>query len=206
LARERSWNAAFSAEDTQVTLPVDHVDGTSIAQQRLEVPLLVARLIALLDSAAHLVAQIPADALHARIPGRERTYLDLAWHLPQVVVGFLDAALDGHLAHEHVERRPPDSWRTADDAAGFVRSVSQALAVWWAANQSRLPVSLETDRGRQEFYAALERTTGDVAQHARQLERVLELRGIRPVPPLPQTLLAGLHLPHDMWGAELPPG
>ncbi len=121
-------------------------------------------------------------------------------------MGFLDAALDGNLAHEHVERRPPDSWRTADEAAGFVRSVSQALAVWWAANQSRLPGSLETDSGHQEFHAALERTTAHVAQHARQLERALELRGIRPVPPLPQTLLAGLPLPDDVWGTELPPG
>jgi hypothetical protein len=162
--------------------------------------------MALLDSAAHLVAQIPAEALHTRIPGLERTQLELSYHLPQAVVEFLNAALGGHLTREDFERRPPDSWRTADEAAGFVRSVSQALAVWWAANQSRLPGSLETDCGHQEFHAALERTTGHVAQHARQLERLLELRGIRPVPPLAPSLLAGLSLPDDMWGAGLPPG
>lgn len=87
-----------------------------------------------------------------------------------------------------------------------MRSVSQALAVWWAANQSRPPESLETDRRHQEFHAALERTTGHVAQHARQLERLLELRGIRPVPPLAPPLLAGLPLPDDVWDTELPPG
>jgi hypothetical protein len=183
----------------------DRLDGATTARQRLEVPVLVARLMALLDSAAHLVAQIPADALHTRIPGRERTHLDLAYHLPQAVVGFLNATLGGNLAREHFPQ-PPESWNTADEAAGFVRSVSQALAVWWAANQSRLPGSLDTDSGSQEFHAALERTTGHVAQHARQLERLLELRGIRPVPPLAPSLLAGLALPDDVWGTELPPG
>jgi len=87
-----------------------------------------------------------------------------------------------------------------------VRSVSRAFAVWWAANQSRLPGSLETERGHQEFHAALERTTGHVAQHARQLERLLELRGIPPVPALAPPLLAGLPLPDDVWDTELPPG
>jgi hypothetical protein len=182
------------------------LDGITVARQGLEVPVLVARLMALLDSAAHLVDLIPGDALHTKIPGLERTHLELSHHLPQVVVGFLDAALGGSLVREHVEPRPPDSWHTADEAAGFVRSVSQALAVWWSANQSRLPGSLETDCGHQEFHAALERTTAHVAQHARQLERLLELRGIRPVPPLAPSLLTGLPLPEEAWGTELPPG
>jgi hypothetical protein len=184
---------------------VDHVDGIAMARRRLQVPVLVARLMALLDSAAHLVELIPADALHMRIPGRARTHLELGYDLPQAVVGFLNAALGGTLNREHFGR-PPESWHTADEAASFVRSVSRALAVWWAANQSRLPGSLDTDCGRQEFHAALERTTGCVAQHARQLERALELRGIRPVPPLAPSLLAGLPLPDDVSGTGLPRG
>jgi len=52
----------------------------------------------------------------------------------------------------------------------------------------------------------LERTTWHVAQHARQLERLLELRGITPDPRLAPSLLTGLPLPEDVWDAEVPLG
>jgi hypothetical protein len=186
-----------------VTDPVDRFVGITLSRQRLDVPELVARLIALLDSAAYLIEMLPAEALQSSLPGRGRTHLDLSYHLPQVVVGFLDAALGGSLTFEHFERRPPESLQTAAQAASLVRSVSHALAVWWAASQSRLPGTLETYYGRQEFHAVLERTTWHVAQHARQLERLLELRGIRPVPPLARSLLEGLPVPEDVWDAEV---
>jgi glutaredoxin len=171
---------------------------------RLEVPVLVSRLLALLDSAAALTVQLPPEAWHRKLPGRERTHLDLAYHVSQVVVGFLDAALGGRLTFEHFGRRPPDHVATAADVARLIRSVSQALAVWWGANQSRLPAELDTYYGRQPLHAVLERTTWHVAQHGRQLERLLELRGVEPRPPLAPALLAGLPLPEDVWDAEVP--
>jgi len=172
--------------------------------QRLDVPVLVSRLLALLDSAALLVAQLPEQSWRERLPGRERTHLDLAYHVSQVVVGFLDAALGGRLTFEHFERKPPDHVATAADVARLIRSVSQALAVWWGANQARLPAELDTYYGRQPLHAVLERTTWHVAQHARQLQRLLELRGVEPRPPLAPALLAGLPLPADVWDAEVP--
>lgn len=172
--------------------------------QRLDVPVLVSRLLALLDSAALLVAQLPEQSWRERLPGRERTHLDLAYHVSQVVVGFLDAALGGRLTFEHFERKPPDHVATAADVARLIRSVSQALAVWWGANQARLPAELDTYYGRQPLHAVLERTTWHVAQHARQLQRLLELRGVEPRPPLTPALLSGLPLPADVWDAEVP--
>jgi len=172
--------------------------------QRLDVPVLVSRLLALLDCAAALTVQLPPEAWRQKLPGRERTHLDLAYHVSQVVVGFLDAALGGRLAFEHFERRPPDHVATAADVAQLIRSVSQALAVWWGANQSRLPAEIDTYYGRQPLHAVLERTTWHVAQHARQLQRLLELRGVEPWPSLAPALLAGLPLPEDVWDAEVP--
>lgn len=172
--------------------------------QRLDVPVLVSRLLALLDTAAALTNQLPPEAWRQKLPGRERTHLDLAYHVSQVVVGFLDAALGGRLTFEHFERKPPDHVATAADVARLIDSVSQALAVWWSANQSRLPAELDTYYGRQPLHAVLERTTWHVAQHARQLERLLELRGVAPQPPLAPALLAGLPLPEDVWDAEVP--
>jgi glutaredoxin len=170
----------------------------------LEVPVLVSRLLALLDTVAALTAQLPADAWHRKLPGRERSHLDLAYHVSQVVVGFLDAALGGRLTFEHFERRPPEHIATAADVVGLLRSVSQALAVWWGTNQVRLPAALDTYYGRQSLHAVLERTTWHVAQHARQLQRLLELRGVAPQPRLEPALLAGLPLPDEVWDAEVP--
>ena len=172
--------------------------------QRLDVPVLVSRLMALLDSAAALTIQLPPEAWQRKLPGRERTHLDLAYHVSQVVVGFLDAALGGRLTFEHFERKPPDHVATAADVARLIRSVAQALAVWWGANQSRLPAEIDTYYGRQPLHAVLERTTWHVAQHARQLQRLLELRGVEPRPSLAPALRAGLPLPEDVWDAEVP--
>jgi hypothetical protein len=43
-----------------------------------------------------------------------------------------------------------------------------------------------------------------VAQHVRQLERVLGLLGVHDRPSLPADLLEHLPLPEDAWDAEVP--
>jgi glutaredoxin len=178
--------------------------GVEAGVEHLDVPVLVSRLLALLDCAAALAIQLPGEAWNQKLPGRERTHLDLAYHVAQVVVGFLDAALGGRLTYVYFERRPPEHVASAADVATLIRSVSQALAVWWGANQARLPGTVDTYYGRQSLHAVLERTTWHVAQHARQLQRLLELRGVEPRPRLAPALLAGLPLPESVWDAEVP--
>ena len=178
--------------------------GIAVTRTKLPNPVLVARLIALLDLAASYAERLPTSALQTKLPGRERTYLDLAYHVPQIVVGFLDAALGGRLTFEHFERRPPEHIVAGADAARIIRSVSQALAVWWTVNQGRLPLTLDTYYGVQPLDGVLERTTWHAAQHVRQLERVLQLLAVEPHAPLPPTLLDGLPLPQDVWDAEVP--
>lgn len=178
--------------------------GPATGGTRLDAPVLVARLLALLDSAAHLAGQVPAAALSQELPRRGRTTIELAYHVPQVVVAFLDAALGGRLTLQHFERKPPGHFQAAADVARLTRSVSQALAVWWGANQSRLPAMLDTDDGLRSLPAVLEQTTAHVAQHVRQLEQLLVLRGLEPDRRLPRELLAGLPLPEDIWDAEVP--
>ena len=124
--------------------------------------------------------------------------------MPQVVVGFLDAALGGRLTFEHFQRRPPGARPHRGGRGALTRSVSQALAVWWGANQARLPAALDTYYGPQPLPAVLERTTWHVARHARQLESLLELRGLAR-PPARAGPAPGLPLPDDVWDAEVPP-
>ena len=180
--------------------------GIEREHERLEPGVLVSRLVALLDTVAHHAAQLPQDSLGVRLPGRERTHLDLPYHVAQVAVGLLDAALGRALTFEHFERRPPPGISTADEVAGFVRSASQAVAHWWASNRDRLPVSVDTYYGSRPLHEVLERTTWHVAQHARQLERLLQMRGVDPRPALSVALLDGLPLPREVWDPEVPPG
>ena len=180
--------------------------GIDARRERLEAGVLVARLIALLDTVAHHAGQLPPDALAERLPGRERTHLDLPYHVAQVAVGLLDAALGRALTFEHFERRAPPGIGTAAEVAGFVRSASQAVAHWWASSQDRLPVVVDTYYGSRPLHEVLERSTWHVAQHARQLERLLQMRGIDPCPPLSTALLAGLPLPREVWDPEVPLG
>ncbi len=174
--------------------------------ERLGPPVLVSRLLALLDFAARYTRQLPADALRVKPPGNELTNLDLAYHVPQVVVGFLDAALGGRLTTEHFERRTPEHFESAEQVAGLTQSVAQALAVWWGANQSRLPDALDTFDGPQTPGELLERTTIHVGRHVRQLENILQSLGVEPEPRLPDMLLAGLPPPDDASGPRAASG
>ena len=141
-------------------------------QVPLPVPVLVSRLLAQLDTCAHLVEQVPAGALREPAAGHAHGALEVAYRASQTAVGFLDAALGGRLTREHLERRPPEHLRTAADVARLTRSVSQAVAVWWGANQARLPASIDTFEGQQPLDAVLERTVDRVTQQARQLGEI----------------------------------
>ena len=59
--------------------------------------------------------------------------------------------------------------------------------------------ALDTHDGLQPLHEVLEGTTSHVARHARQLEHLLELRGIVPNPRLAPALLTGLRLREEVW-------
>ena len=124
--------------------------------------------------------------------------------MPQVVVGFLDAALGGRLAREHLDRRPPEHIATGADVAQLTRSVTQALAVWWGANRLRLPAEVDTYAGRRPLLMLLEHTTSHVARHVRQLQLLLEQLGVSPRPSLRPALLVDLLARPPLAGMALP--
>jgi glutaredoxin len=181
--------------------------GVVVDRVRLSEAALAARLPLLLDASARFTRLIPDAALATALPGRKRTYLDLAYHVPQIVVALLDAAAGGCLTYEHFNRKPPDWLRGTAAAAEVAERVARSFGQWWAANAGSLPATVDTYYGSQSFHAALERTAWHVAQHVRQLERVLDLLGVALLEPSPvPELIAGLPLPHDVWDAEVPLG
>ena len=178
--------------------------GVTLDRTRLPDDVLAARLMALLDLAAHYTRQIPDAALATALPGRTRTYRDLTYHVPMIVSALLDAAAGGSVTFEHFKRKPPTDVRTAGDTAAIVKGMSQTFAEWWAANRALPPAQLDTYYGRQPFSIVLERTVWHVAQHVRQLDTIVQrLVGAGEVQ-IPRELLAGLPLPHDVWDEELP--
>jgi glutaredoxin len=180
--------------------------GVAVERDRLPVAILAARIPRLLDCAAAMTRCIPDGALGTPLPGRKRTNLDLAYHVPQIVVALLDAASGGCLTYEHFNRKPPGRMTTAEDAATAAERVARAFGQWWLANSADLPLTLDTYYGTQSFDAALERTTWHVAQHVRQLERVLHTLGAATEGDLPPDLLDRLPLPRDVWDSEVPLG
>ena len=109
--------------------------GIDARRERLEAGVLVARLIALLDTVAHHAGQLPPDSLGERLPGRERTHLDLPYHVAQVAVGLLDAALGRALTFEHFERRPPAGIATAGEVASSAQRVCTTAQYRFSSNR-----------------------------------------------------------------------
>jgi glutaredoxin len=174
-------------------------------RERLPPSVLAARLVALLDAAARCTRQIPAMELHTALPGRRRTRLDLAYHVPMIVAGLLDACTGGCLTYEHFNRKPPERIRTGGDAALVTERLARSFGQWWSSNAASLPEHVDTYYGEQPFAAVLERTTWHVAQHVRQLASLLERPGTPSAQAVPVELFDGLPMPAEVWDAELPP-
>jgi glutaredoxin len=179
--------------------------GVQPDRARLPDDVLAARLMALLDLAAHFSGRLPDAALATALPGRTRTYLDLVYHVPMIVSALLDAAGGGAVTFEHFKRKPPADVRTAADAAAVTRRMTQTFATWWTANRARPPTRLETYYGAHPFAVVLERTVWHVAQHVRQLDWIVQRLGVPGGTSLPPQLLDGLPVPRDIWDEELPP-
>jgi glutaredoxin len=180
--------------------------GVELDRVHLPLPVLAARLLALLDIAARFSRRIPDAALYTALPGRQRTYLDLAYHVPMIVAALLDASSGGCLTFEHFNRKPPERIRSADDVARVTEAMARSFGQWWALNARTLPGNIDTYYGGQPYAAVLERTTWHVAQHVRQLERVLVSLNVDLEMALAPALLDGLPLPTDVWDAEVPLG
>jgi len=198
VARGDDW---VYAQDLDVLAKfVGVIDGRS----RLPPALLVERIAAQLRATSRHVAQLPAEFLERTLPGRaDRTAADLAWHVPMIIAGFLDAAGGGTLSFDYFERRPQPEERAPEVLVACQDGAALALATWWQTNAGKLPSTVHTYYGVQSLTSVLERTAWHAAQHARQLESLVRQAGLEPDGPLGDTELAGLPLPEGIWDPEV---
>lgn len=178
--------------------------GIDVDRVMLPVDTLVTRIDLILAAAQRYLRQLPADVLGSCLPGRERTYLDLAFHVFMIPVAFLDAAKGGQLTFEHFERTPADNAKPAD-VIDFGGAVRKKMTVWWEqiANTQELPDTVETYYGQHSTHSVLERTAWHAAQHTRQLMALLIKHGFQPNGPLGERELADLPLPDEVYDDEV---
>ncbi len=175
-------------------------------EKSLTISELFAKVERVLTVAQSHARQLPLEALHTKLPGRDRTYLDLSYHIFVIAQAFLEASDGGTLTYDFFERRPPASISDGEAVAAFGDSVQDSFQSWWQSTNvgTVLPEKLETYYGTQSVSDVLERTAWHMAQHTRQLASVLESLTIVLEDQLSASDLAGLPLPDHVYDDEVP--
>ncbi len=178
--------------------------GGKLERRWLSPEALVGKLDLVLAATQRYLRQLPDERLHAKMAGRERTCLDLAYHIFVIPLAFLDAARGGALTFDYFERLAPAEMTTGAPVAQFGQGVRQDFAAWWGeAAKAAWPETVRTYYGTQPTHAVLERTAWHAAQHCRQVMAVLEQAGIAPDGALGPRELDGLPLPDEVYDDEV---
>ena len=177
--------------------------GVAFDRQTLPPAELVQRLDLILAAAQRYLDQFPAADLEEGLPGRERTILDLGYHIVVIGQAFLDAAQGARLTFDYFERTPGPDMENAAQVSAYGQRVRDALASWWRAVDGERLGTLDTYYGIHSTETVLERTAWHAAQHARQLMALLEQRGIAPNGALGEAELDGLPLPEGVYDDEV---
>ena len=177
--------------------------GVAFDRAQLPPEELVRRLDLILAATQRYLGQFSAADLEEGLPGRERTVLDLGYHIFVIPAAFLDAAHGARLTFDYFERTPGPDMRSAAQVAAYGQTVRDALATWWRSADAERLGTLDTYYGIHPSERVLERTAWHAAQHARQLMALLEQRGIGPDGPLGDAELDGLPLPEGVYDDEV---
>lgn len=162
---------------------------------------LARRIDLVLDGSARFFAQFPEAHLGDLLPGRPRSYAQLAWHLFNVVDAFLEHEQGIPLSTESYNRVPQPG-TTRPQILVYGADVRQRFDAWWQGAKARTDWAGKAsvyygDVSRHEF---LERTTWHAGQHSRQLMWILEDKfQIAPDRPIPPDTWAGLPMPEKVW-------
>jgi glutaredoxin len=176
--------------------------GKSVEFQRLPAPALVRKWLNVLNAAQRHAAQIPPARLAQRATeGRDRSIRDLACHVYQVADAFLQLVEHGVEDLPSIYNAPPPAHiKTAADIRAFGAQITARVASWWEATGDKsCGGTVKTYYGVQPLHHVLERSTWHSAQHARQIQTVLQELGIEPDGPLGDEDYAGLPMPVGLW-------
>jgi glutaredoxin len=153
-----------------------------------------------LATAIGLIKQIPEERLHGYpIEKRQRTVCNLAYHIFQVPEGVMAMTEGRTLDSRDYDNAIYDHLKTIEQIVDFGQGVIEAHQRWWAATDQSGRKTVETYYGVQPLHQILERGTWHSAQHARQLNHVLDGFGVAVRNPIAGDAYAGLPMPLAMW-------
>jgi len=179
VSRGDQWVSALS-----VASVIEFLDLNESAEPALSPEQLVSRLTHILECAVRYTRQFSDDQLTMKLSGRDRSYAQIAHHIFNIPVAFLDAVEnDQTFTYESTVTPPPADMSGAASIADFGQTVRDRLEQWWD----------------QSVHELLERTTWHSTQHVRQLISLLETLGTTPIRPLTAADLANLPLPEKVW-------
>jgi hypothetical protein len=183
------WNPQGVAELVGVTY--DDSDKLSCEQ-------LAERLDTILVAAQRAVRQIPAEHLGFQWPGRDRSILQLAYHIFRVALSYRDTRAEGMLRETWFGENPGGDIRDGDGVARYGEQVRQQVATWLQRDDA-YDGMCETYYGPQAATELFERTVWHAAQHLRQIYVMLDHLGVAPDRPLSEADYKGLPLPDSIW-------
>ena len=166
---------------------------------------LLARIGEILSAAHRFTAQIPEHELDTLLPGRPRSYRQLAYHIFQIPDVFLNRVEhDAPYTYEALISQLPPELETRQDLLDYGARVQSRLNAWWqsAGRDTDFAQSGKVYYGEVTLHEVFERTAWHSGQHTRQLVLTLEKLGISPLDPLTEANFAGLPMPKNVWDNE----
>lgn len=162
---------------------------------------LVARGDMIWQAAVRYVRQMPKSALAKELPNRPRSYRVLMHHIFQIPAAFLEARRGGEeLVYERLVAAPPDDMQTSADIADFGEALRLDFTAWAGSEGDAIcQDDMKTYYGGQHAHEVLERTIWHSTQHVRQVMSLLEMEGVQPDQPLPDSAFDKLPLPLKVW-------
>ena len=153
-----------------------------------------------------MAASFPPGSWATTLPQRERTYLDLGYHIAMISDAFVDATRGVELEYRRYELRAPPAAGSAPAVAAILDAARGRLADLSAQAPVDPSATLHTYFGDRSTHVVLERTAWHVAQHCRQLEYLaVDRLGGAPADRLAPGDLLGLPLPEAIWDREIAP-
>jgi len=200
VARGRDWANGAVFRD------VARVAGFEWAGHDMLAPVdLVARINGILGGAVRFTRQIPENRLDTMLPGRPRSYRQLAYHIFNIPEVFLD-----HVEHaapytyEALLSILPPEIKTQNDLLAYGAAVQARLDSWWenAGQETDFEQPGKVYYGDVTLHEVLERTGWHSGQHTRQLMLTLDKLGIKPDRALTDMDFVGLPMPKQIWDNE----
>lgn len=183
--------------------------GIDIGEQAILPPAeLVGRIVGILEAEQRFFGQMPEDKMQGEVPGRPRSFANLAWHTFNVVDAWLEHEVEGFpLKVEAYARNAPAGQDSKADILAYGADVERRFKDWWErqGQHTDFEDEAETYYAQQSKHDFLERTTWHSGQHCRQMMMILEdFIGVKPIDPLPASMWAGLPMPEKVWDDEKP--